>query len=80
MDADYERIIVHEGYDSNSKFKYHDIALVRLALDVTFTQFIKPICLPRKSYDLSTGLVPNYKLTVAGWGETNLCNLISVSV
>lgn len=49
----------------------NDIALVRLERKVPFSSFIKPICLPRNAED--SGLEPGNKLTVAGWGQTDLC-------
>lgn len=55
--------IVHEDYAPLSNDQRYDIALLRLAEDVTFTNYIKPICLP-----VSSNL--SQKLTVAGWGST----------
>lgn len=49
----------------------NDIALIRLERKVPFSSFIKPICLPRSEKD--SGLVPGNLLTVAGWGQTDLC-------
>lgn len=61
--------IVTPDYDPQSFA--HDIALVRLARDVQFTSFIKPICLPRTAAD--SGLQAGNNVTVAGWGHTDLC-------
>ncbi|XP_024938860.1 uncharacterized protein LOC107265735 [Cephus cinctus] len=58
-----EEQIAHEGYKPASRDQRNDIALLRLSRDVTFTDFIKPICLPTNS---SFG----QKLFVAGWGKT----------
>ncbi|KAL3285737.1 hypothetical protein HHI36_000264 [Cryptolaemus montrouzieri] len=69
LDVPIEEAIAHEQFDPYDVNQYHDIGLLRLATEVTYTQFINPICLPlsnqerRKSY---TGL----RLTVAGWGKT----------
>ena len=58
-----EEQLVHEDYDPSSTHQRYDIALLRLTHDVTFTKFIKPICLPSNS-DI------NRKVQVAGWGKT----------
>ncbi|KAK0182004.1 hypothetical protein PV327_000179 [Microctonus hyperodae] len=55
--------IAHENYHPASRDQKNDIALLRLSRDVTFTAFIKPICLP------NNGEVAQ-KLWVAGWGKT----------
>ena len=52
----------------------HDISLLRLADDVTFTDFIQPICLPDRNADFSEKTV-----YMSGWssfqpGEPSLCN------
>lgn len=60
-----EKQIFHEDYRSESKGQPNDIALLRLSRDVKFTNYIKPICLP-KSDNLSR------KFRVVGWGLTEL--------
>lgn len=54
----------------------NDIALIRLERTVPFSSFIKPICLPRSAED--SGLKPGNLLTVAGWGQTDLCKKINI--
>lgn len=56
-----EEPMFHESYDS-TKFEF-DVALIRLAREVRFTDFVKPICLP-KTADIS-----KYML-ISGWGKT----------
>lgn len=60
-----EEQIAHENYIPTSKEQKNDIALLRLAQDVTFTNFIQPICLPQ---DSNVGQL----LDVAGWGKTEV--------
>lgn len=64
-----EQLIPHEDYNPDSKQQEHDIALVRLSQTVTFTDFVRPICLPL-SNDLRRTVYDNVALTVAGWGKT----------
>lgn len=58
-----EEQMAHENYRPRSRDQKYDIALLRLSRDVTFTNYIKPICLPSTA---SLG----QKLFVAGWGKT----------
>lgn len=58
-----EEQIAHEEYRPYSTDQKYDIALLRLSRDITSTNYIRPICLPR---------TPSFgdKLFVAGWGKT----------
>lgn len=58
-----EEQIAHEEYRPQSRDQRYDIALLRLSRDVTFTNFIKAICLPSNTSFQG-------KLVVAGWGKT----------
>ncbi|KAH0947924.1 hypothetical protein HN011_012040 [Eciton burchellii] len=59
-----EEQIAHEQYQPQSREQRYDIALLRLSHNVTFSKYIKPICLPSSSTSLQ-GM-----LQVAGWGKT----------
>lgn len=63
-----EEKIAHEGYNERSKNRENDIGLVRMNGDVTYTDYIRPICLPTTVN--SQRSVPNEKLVSAGWGRT----------
>lgn len=69
VEVGVEKIIVHPDYNDKSRGKMHDIALIRLNTNVTYSKYIKPICLPVAG--LSSGLITGNKLSVAGWGTTN---------
>lgn len=69
VEVGVEKIIVHPDYNDKSRDKMHDIALLRLNTNVTYSKYIKPICLPVAG--LSSGLITGNKLSVAGWGSTN---------
>uniref|UniRef100_W8BLL3 CLIP domain-containing serine protease n=1 Tax=Ceratitis capitata TaxID=7213 RepID=W8BLL3_CERCA len=72
----YEQVIPHPQYKPNNNNRHHDIALIRLAEDVTYSDFIRPVCLPlastRQAIDVGE------LLTVAGWGRTLLARQSNV--
>ena len=61
--VEIDQQIAHERYNPNARDQTFDIALLRLSRDVTFTDYIKPICLP------TNASLPQL-LHVAGWGKT----------
>jgi hypothetical protein len=61
--------IPHEGYDPANQHHYNDIAILRLASPVRFSDFIKPICLPSTQTLKSVNHVGE-PMVVAGWGRT----------
>lgn len=61
--------IPHEYYDPFDKSQQHDIALLRLARSVEYSDFIKPICLPTTKELLGETFVGT-NATVSGWGKT----------
>ncbi|KAK5649787.1 hypothetical protein RI129_000816 [Pyrocoelia pectoralis] len=65
-----ESFVAHSSYDDSSINRYHDIAIVRLARNVQFTEFIQPICLPTPSQRANVG----NQLWVSGWGRTEYAN------
>jgi len=69
IDVAVEEVIPHESYNPNSKAQENDIALLRLSQPVTYTDFIKPICLP-SSESLRNKNYEGINLEVAGWGKT----------
>lgn len=60
--------IPHEGYNEKSKNRGNDIGLIRLDGEVTYTDYIRPICLPTLAN--SPRAFPNERLVSAGWGRT----------
>lgn len=58
-------IVSHPEY--KSFLTYHDIALIRLSKDVSFTRNIRPACLYTNTVDNPT----ENHLTATGWGITN---------
>ncbi|XP_076766249.1 venom protease-like [Xylocopa sonorina] len=66
IDVNIEEKFINPGYNSISHSG--DIAVLRLAEDITFTDYIRPICLPVEDslrYRDFTGTLP----FVAGWGR-----------
>lgn len=70
LDVEIEKTIIHPDYLETSWDKHHDIAIIKLKEKVTYSDFIQPICMPRKDLDLN--MIGAF-LYVAGWGKTDLC-------
>ncbi|KAK3909566.1 Serine protease easter [Frankliniella fusca] len=66
VDVDVERVIKHKDYGQN-RFQ-NDIALLRLAETVSFTDSVKPVCLPVEGDERRRDLTGK-KVQVAGWGR-----------
>ncbi|KAM7374843.1 hypothetical protein PAMP_007478 [Pampus punctatissimus] len=60
------KIISHEKFDRVTN--NNDIALLKLDTPLTFTQTVKPVCLPNIAVDLSAG----QKAWITGWGVLHL--------
>lgn len=70
VDVAIESIHAHEMYKPTLIKKEHDIALLRLAERVEFTDWVKPICLPVDGATLGRDLT-GVEMQVAGWGYTS---------
>lgn len=46
IDVNIVELIPHPQYDPYNNNQFNDIALLRLEVDVPYTDYIKPICLP----------------------------------
>ncbi|XP_016977946.2 spaetzle-processing enzyme [Drosophila rhopaloa] len=68
IDIEVERFIIHEQYAPNSVDQKNDIALLRLKRSVSYTDYVRPICLPTD--DLMQNNFVGYAMDVAGWGLT----------
>lgn len=69
IDVDIEKVISHENYVASSKSQPYDIALIRLARSIPYTDFIRPICLPLKDI-LKRSSFEGSVMDVSGWGKT----------
>jgi Trypsin len=65
LDVDIESIIPYDNYRTHLE---DDIALIRLAISVVFTDFIRPLCLPVDD-ELIKFNYTGVPLTVSGWGK-----------
>lgn len=68
-----EEKIAHEGYNEKNPNRANDIGLIRMDSEVTFTDYVRPICLP--SLVNSPRAANREKLVSAGWGRTQTSKL-----
>ncbi|XP_035789541.1 CLIP domain-containing serine protease B14-like [Anopheles albimanus] len=68
-DYGVKRVALYPEYAVNAAAHLHDIALIELAEQVAYSEYIVPICLPllESSESLS---IPPIEYTAAGWGAT----------
>lgn len=71
MDVAIRSIYPHEFYNSSNANKANDIAVITLKSPVTFTDYVRPICLPIDSRREDTQYG---SLTVIGFGRTEAEN------
>ncbi|XP_032521122.2 CLIP domain-containing serine protease HP8-like [Danaus plexippus] len=69
IDVDVEEVVVHENFIIGDPSFHHDIALLRLAQDVTFSDFIRPICLPIDTEIRENNFEHSVYAEIAGWGQ-----------
>lgn len=70
IDVPVAEVIPHENYQAYSRAQENDIALLRLERSITFTDWVKPICLPFSS-NVANKNLDEQPLVVAGWGKVN---------
>lgn len=58
-----EEAFSHEDYTGTASNSSNDIALLRLLQDVTFSEYIKPICLP------SSPIIADKSGVISAWGK-----------
>lgn len=79
LDFAIEQIILHENYNPMDKNKHNDIALIRLQGNVTFTNYISPICLPMEDSNSGDNLAGK-SIIAAGWGATETARLSDIKL
>lgn len=70
IELGYEEVIPHPEFNTRSLNRYHDIALIRLNADVSYSDFVRPVCLPLAATRRAINV--GEELIVAGWGRTLL--------
>nr|ASN76826.1 prophenoloxidase activating factor 1 [Octodonta nipae] len=66
VDVGIESAIPHERYNVNDDNRHNDIGIVRLNRKVSYSNFVRPICLPLPN----EASRPGEGLFVSGWGRT----------
>lgn len=64
-----KNIVVHPDYEMDAINKQHDIAIIELKDDVSFSKYIAPICLPFDEEIIEMPIIDE-EFTVTGWGQT----------
>ena len=64
VDVPVARIFQHERYSPSPPF-FNDISVMELSRSVAFNSFVRPICLPTRSF-----VVEGKPVVAAGWGRT----------
>jgi secreted trypsin-like serine protease len=64
-----DNIINHPEYLFNDDTITHDIAILRLPQEITFTDKIRPVCLPNRSQLRNFNVGETVRLS--GWGQTS---------
>ncbi|XP_055612829.1 CLIP domain-containing serine protease B8-like [Uranotaenia lowii] len=71
VDIGVQTTIAHPNYVRTSWSKANDLALVKLMRNVSFTDFVRPICLPSYFNDPESKLGIAVELVASGWGYTD---------
>jgi secreted trypsin-like serine protease len=79
QDIPIEAIIPHPEYNIEEKSVKNDIALIRLAHECDYNDFVKPICLPLTDQVRHSNL-DGATLTVSGWGRTENTTISNVKL
>lgn len=69
IDMAIDKLIVHEDYNNQPQTHWDDIALIRFDRDVTFSTFIRPICLPLDD-EVRSSNTTGLSVTEVGWSRT----------
>lgn len=56
-----ERVILHEGFESDYLHDTNDIALIKLKYPVQYNENVRPVCLPYKGTSNALSLFPQTK-------------------
>ncbi|KFB46643.1 AGAP009844-PA-like protein [Anopheles sinensis] len=78
-DYEVESVTSHPEYITGGLSNQHDIAFLKLAKDVSFDDYVRPICLPFEAEIQKLPIVNEY-FTVTGWGETESKSLSTVQL
>lgn len=69
QDRQVDETILHPRYDAKKSKYNHDLALLHLAMPVTFSDHVIPICLGPKDFTEFLMRMPDATALVSGWGR-----------
>lgn len=76
-----EKQFPHPSYSISNPSKRHDIGLLKTKVNVEFTEFVRPICLPFSETFRDLRIEGDY-FTVTGWGQTDqsICSHLCIHI
>ncbi|XP_058812858.1 CLIP domain-containing serine protease B8-like [Topomyia yanbarensis] len=72
LDYKPRKLLIYPGFNLDPANRDHDLGLIRIDPVPSYSDFLRPICLPEP--ELDNGARPGGVYSVAGWGQTDFFN------
>ncbi|VVD01602.1 unnamed protein product [Leptidea sinapis] len=66
----FDNIMIYPDFNNETRYLGADIAIIRLDQPVTFTNYVRPVCLPTDPYVANKEFKKELEFKTAGWGLT----------